>query len=346
MLTSILKDNKNLFIRLYKYRPHKHHTPQENFVTESFSISLSIDRELLSKFSKTYLYEDLPDEFYIDTQVRYQDSIFDIVLSDDKTFYYIIECKMNASFAQHPDDDTKDQLDKYAEILAELKFQHKGMIVITVRNPPVKQYENLKYAALRWVDIRDFFKSFPSESSLADTLRMQFVELLEFLKVDRTMKNNRLLWKCDICGLETNGQGILSHKNKHCREYSYIIKNENQKRQEDFLEKIKPYNKEIENVLLEVSNLRKIEMKNFNESDRVIEILDDCGLPKKYWLYVVNKLGFWFSNKAFQKFQGKVKNELGDIQPELEPTYMMNTYENLLLFKDKLAALASSQNAT
>ena len=337
MFDSILAKDRNLFVRLYKYRPHRLHTPQENFVTESFAINLSIDRKLLSEFFKTYIKEDLPDGLHIDTQVQYENGIFDIVFTNDKNFYYVAECKMNADFSAHPEDKAKNQLDKYAEKIEKLEANNKGIIAITLRNPPTREYQHLKYVALRWVDIKNFFGAFSSDDPVAEVLRTQFVELLGFLKVDRTLLNNRLLWKCDFCGLETTGQGIFSHKKKHCGEYAYIIQGENQRRREEFLKKIKPYEVDIENILVEVRKLEKVEMRNYSDCELVFKLLKNSNLPKSFWLFIIDKLGFGFSNKAFQKFQTEVKMRLRDVQSVREPEYIPNTYENLLLFKERLS---------
>ncbi|MEK6287335.1 MAG: hypothetical protein AABO57_16460 [Acidobacteriota bacterium] len=336
MFDSILAKDRNLFVRLYKYRPDRLHTPQENFVTECFAINLSIDRKLLSEFFKRYLREDLPDGLHIDTQVKYENGIFDIVFTNDKDFYYVAECKMNAGFSQHPEDEAKDQLDKYAEKIQTLGADNKGIFIITVRNPPAREYQHLKYVALRWIDIKTFFEAFSSDNPVAEILRRQFVELLGFLKVDRTLRNNRLLWKCDFCGLETIGQGIFSHQKRHCGEYAHIIQDENQNRREEFLKRIKPYEVDIESILVEVRKLEKVEVRNYGDREWVFELLKNSNLPESLWLFVIGKLGFGFSNKAFQKFQTEVKMRLSDVQFEREPEYISNTYENLLLFKGRL----------
>lgn len=336
MLHTILRRDRNLFIRLYRNRPHGHVTPKENFVTESFAINLAIDKRLLQEFFQTYLQENLPDGLYIDTQVKHGDSIFDIVFANDKDFYWIVECKMTAPFPQNIRESPSGQLDRYAEILEKIEAKNKGMIAITLRNPPTKEYLNVNFIALRWMDVRDFFRDFSSDNPVAESLRVQFVELLEFLKVDRTLYNGRLLWRCDICGLEMAGQGISSHQEKHCREYSYVVDNENKKKRDEFLSGISPYEKNIDYVLQRAREFSKIEMNNYSDSEQVFRVLESSGLPQNLWLYVIKRLGFCFSNKAFVKFQKEAEERLKNVVSKEEPHYIRNDYRKLLLYMNTL----------
>lgn len=342
MTSKVSNESINLFIRLYKYRPHPHHTPKENFVTESLAMLLSSDEKLLSQFFLNCLNKVVPDDVMVNTQVRFNQSIFDVVFTNNRNFYYVVECKMDASFVEGKNTESRSQLEKYKRDLEGMEFEQKGIIVISLRNPPVKHYEGINYFPLRWIDIKNFLEFQHSNSIFAEALRKQFVELLDFLKVDRTSKDNRLLWKCEICGLETRGQGIYSHREKHCKQYSFLFENENLRRKQEFLRKLEPHQVSINDLITIVCGFTKIEMRNFSEHEKVIFILRNSSLPKEFWLYFASKLHFCFSNKAFCKFLDKLRELLKDIDSVVEPSYVMNTYENLLLYKDIISAENSS----
>lgn len=341
MTTSISNECLNLFVRLYRHRPHQHHTPKENFVTEAFAILLTSDKALLLEFFLNCLNKTIPDDVAIATQVRFKESIFDIVFTNNRNFYYIVECKMDAFFVKEKSIEPRSQLEKYERDLRSMEFEQKGIIVISLRNPPAKSYTDIEYFPLRWVDVRDSLNSQSSSNIFTESLRKQFIELLNFLKVDRTLKNNKLLWRCEICGLETRGQGIYSHKEKHCKQYSFLFDEKNFRIKQEFLRKLEPQQMEIDELVDLVRGFNKIEMKKFSECERVILALENSTLPRDFWLYFASKISFCFSNKAYYKFLDKLRVLLKDVDLLIEPSYIMRTYENLLLHKDKFVIKGS-----
>lgn len=109
------------------------------------------------------------------------------------------------------------------------------------------------------------------EHSIAEFLRGALVELLKYLRADRQIApNGRLLRRCEVCGFETTGMGIHSHRNKHCSEYGYLIDRENKIRREAFFALIAPYEHGIDKVVRATSDFTKIEMANYDQSERAL----------------------------------------------------------------------------
>lgn len=179
----------------------------------------------------------------------------------------------------------------------------------------------------------------PSGDSIAEFLRKAFVELLKYLNADRqTAPNGILLWKCELCGLETTGMGIHSHQNKHCSEYRYLIDRENEIRRKPFLERIAPYQIGIDKVIEAARSRSKIEQANYIQSERIFDLFKQERIPTELWLQVGNRLQFCFSNRAFVRFQDEIidRLRLQGIEPLQEPPLIWNTYENILrLFEEE-----------
>jgi hypothetical protein len=333
---SALKEERNIFSRLYRYRPKPTHTPRENFITESFVLTLSSDEKLVISFLKVFMNIEMPEMFIIDSQVRCEDATFDIVVTYNKESYIIIECKMGAEIftKKETKDDNKDQINRYANILKTMGFKNKGILYISQREPLKRAYDGILFNSLRWKDVRDFLSTWKSQTNIAEFLRIQFIDFLTSCRVDRTVKDGRMLWKCDICGLETRGEGIRSHKQRHCKEQSFIIDNENKKRIAVFNTLIEPYKPAIEKVLNSIKSM-KIEMKNYAESIKVMDSLRNA-LPPELWVYTAKRLKFAFSNKAHYQFCEEIERKVRDMNvSSIEyPSLLHHSYENILIYKD------------
>jgi hypothetical protein len=161
-----------LLVRLYQHRPQRHHTPTENYVTEAFAVILSTDRELLEAFFRQVAQEHVPDKVCIDTQVAWEKGVFDILVTGED-FYYAIESKFSAPFATGTDGQSGDQLERYAAELARRPESRKGIISVTLRNPPAIKLP-VSLFTTRWIDViqwcRDI-KTSPGYSTAAEFLK-------------------------------------------------------------------------------------------------------------------------------------------------------------------------------
>lgn len=281
----------SLLLRLYRHRPQRHHTPRENYVTEAFAAVLSTDRELLKTFYQQVDGQYVPETVRIDTQEPGENGVFDIVVSGDD-FYYVIESKFTAPFATGTADQGGHQLERYAAEIARRCEARKGIISITLGNPPFIELP-VSLFTTRWIDLMRLCQSVqtPPQGSIAAFLRGAFVELLKYLNADRqTAPNGRLLWKCELCGLETTGMGIHSHRSKHCSEYGHLIDRENEIRRKPFLERIAPYQNGIDEVVKATRNRSKIELTSYNQSEQIFDLFKQEDIPPELWLYVGNHL--------------------------------------------------------
>jgi hypothetical protein len=178
----------------------------------------------------------------------------------------------------------------------------------------------------RYQDIAGIFDS-------SRVLERGFVELLKYLKADRQIApNGHLLWKCDLCGLETTGMGIHSHRSKHCSEYGHFIDRENEIRRKPFVERIEPYQEAIHRVIRATRRGSKIELTNYGQSERVFELLKRENIPRELWLYVGERLRGGFSHGAFARFMKEIIHQLQGIEPLRELPMIWKTYENILRY--------------
>lgn len=127
-------DALSLLVRLYRHRPQRHHTPRENYVTEAFAAVLATDPALLKAFYQHAAGESVPETVRIDTQVPTEGGVFDIVVRGDN-FYYVIETKFTAPFARTANEGGH-QFERYAMAIACRREARKGIISITLGNPP------------------------------------------------------------------------------------------------------------------------------------------------------------------------------------------------------------------
>lgn len=335
-----LKKERNIFSRLYRYRPKLKQTPRENFIREAFVLVLSCDENMLKRFIKKYMKFEMLGKLNIDSHVSYKDAFFDIVIDDNEEFYIIIECKMGAEISPQKDskDDNDDQIDKYANFLTTMNFKNKGILYISQKEPIKREYPSIVFNSIRWKGVKDFLEKEKLEDNISDFLRIQFIEFLTSHNVDRTIKDGKLLWKCKICdNCETRGMGIRAHKEKHCRELSYIILNENEKLIKEFEQTLKPHKLAIEKTVNEIKTLNKIEMRNYEDSLKIIEILNKNILPE-FWLYTLaEKIKFIFSNKAYYKFYMEIEDKLNKIgiKSITSPRLADCSYENILKYKEQ-----------
>lgn len=128
-------DPPNVFIRLYRHRPQRHVTPTENFVTEAFAIVLSLQRPILEALFQRLGEHGVPSDVRVETQVPEGDSCFDMTISNETDFYFVVECKLGAGFAKSA-DEIPDQLSRYAAAVSRSPALRKGVITLTVRTPP------------------------------------------------------------------------------------------------------------------------------------------------------------------------------------------------------------------
>ena len=239
-----LKKEKNIFSRLYRYRPKSAHESRENFLREGFVILLSSDEYLLKRFLNNYLKLEVPRNLVLDSDVHYQDVSFDVCITDNANFYTIIECKLGSEIPlkRRVGKDNEDQIDKYARLLRGIPLKNKGILYISRREPIKREYGSIVFNSIRWKDVKEFLEREKLSSEISDFLRTQFIEFLISHKVDGTVgENGRLIWKCEICGKEARGEGIYSHQQKHCRDFSYVIAKENEKMINAFKLSLEPY---------------------------------------------------------------------------------------------------------
>jgi hypothetical protein len=331
-MTSVKMDTElpNLFIWLYRHRPQRHSTPKENFVTEAFAIVLSMQRKLLSDFFHRFGEEDIPNDVQVETQVLTNGSCFDITVSNNKDFFFLIECKLDAGFGSTEEDES-DQLWRYAEEVRCSSARRKGLITLTARTPPDRDFGDIRLLTARWTDVLKLCDAQPiGMQDMAVALTSQFAELLRFLKVDRGVHSNgRRFWRCDLCSLETSGQGIYSHKEKHCREYAYLIDRDNERLRDDFKKKLKPYLQSVAIFNQSTRSIKKIEMTNYSDSSKVIALLEQAEVPRNLWLHATSQLQCMFSNRAYTEFKSELAT-LAGVEQLTEPRYVSKTYETIL----------------
>jgi hypothetical protein len=323
----------SIFIDLYRHKPQRHHTPRENYVTEAFAAVLSTNTHLLETFFLQVAQEQLPEQVYIDTQVPGKTGVFDIVVTG-ADFYYVIESKFTAPFSAGTVVGERHQLERYATELILRPETRKGIISITLSSPPAINLA-VNLFTTRWPDVMRLCRTVQTlpQHSIAEFLTTAFVELLTYLKADRQIASNgRLLWKCELCGLETTGRGIPSHQDRHCSEYGYLIEHENERRREMFLARIAPYQDGINRVTEFTMKLGKIELTNYSLSERMFDLLKQEKIPPELWPYVGKHLASCFSHRAFARFQEEITARLQGIEPLLEPPMVRNTYENILCY--------------
>ncbi len=333
-----LKKRRNIFSRLYRYRPKSAHTSRENFLRECFVLLLSSDERMLKKFLEKYLKFKISGELIIDSDEPYKNAFFDIFITDNKNFYTIIECKMGAEISPKKElkNGKEDQIEKYANLLKEMNFKKKGILYISQREPIKRRYNSIVFESIRWNDVKNFLEKEKLKNKISDFLRTQFIEFLTSHRVDRTIQDGRQLWKCEICGRETRGMGIRSHKGKHLKEFAHIIRNENDKIIEEFERNLKPYKLKIEGVINEAKTFKKIEIPTYEDSINIFEILKKK-IPSKLWLYLTEQIKCIFSNNAYYKFYGEVGNKVQKlgINSLNYPSLIECSYENILKYKNK-----------
>lgn len=271
----------------------------------------------------------IPEDLNIRTQVAIEGACFDIVVSNDKDFYFLVECKLDARF----DDsgyESSSQLHRYAEEVRRSSAQRKGLIALTVRTAPGPVLQNVRFLTARWSDVLKLCEGAErtSERDLAGVMTKQFAELLRFLKADRTVDfHGRLVWRCEICGFERSaGLAIHSHQQKHCREYAHLIEAENRRLRETFEGSHATL---IATFLRDSRNLGTIEMTKYDVTfPKVLELLTRNRVPKEYWRYALDVRG-GFSHKAYARACYQAET-LPGIRFLTAPQYVSCTYENVL----------------
>jgi hypothetical protein len=322
-------DPPNVFIRLYRHRPQRHVTPTENFVTEAFAIVLSLQRPILEALFQRFGEHGVPSDVRVETQVPDGDSCFDMTISNETDFYFVVECKLGAGFGKSA-DETPDQLSRYAAAVSRFPALRKGVITLTARTPPAHEGRDVRLLAGHWADVLSVCEAQPHGDDVASVLTRQFVELLRFVKADRGRHpNGRLLWRCDLCGRETSGQGIHSHRDKHCREYEHLIDEENQTLRNEFESKLAPYAEAIEDVLEKSKLVGRIEMSSYRKCAGLLALFEEARLPRKLWPHVAKRISLAFSNTAREAFLNEVARLVG-VEALAEPRYLPATYENVV----------------
>jgi hypothetical protein len=322
-------DPHNVFIRLYRHRPQRRVTPTENFVTEAFAIVLSLQRPILEALFQRLGEHGVPSDVRVETQVPEGDSRFDMTISNERDFYFVVECKLGAEFAKSA-DETPDQLSRYAAAVSRSPALRKGVITLTARTPPAHEGPDVRLLTAHWADVLSVCEAQPHGDDVASVLTRQFVDLLRFVKADRGRHpNGRLLWRCDLCGRETSGQGIRSHRDKHRREYEHLIDEENQALRNEFVRTLAPHAEAIEEVLEKSKLVGRIEMSSYRKCADLLALFEEARLPRKLWPYVANRISGGFSNRAREAFLNEVAQLVG-VDALAEPRYSPATYENVV----------------
>ncbi len=320
----------NIFVRLYRHRPQRNSTPKENFVTEALAIVFSMQPRVLHEFFGLLGEPDIPDDLSVRTQVAIEGACFDIVVSNDKDFYFLIESKLDSGFGD-TGTESSGQLHRYAEEVRRSSAQRKGLITITVRTPPNPDLRDIRFLTARWNDILELCDAAgrTSERDVADVLTSQFAELLRFLKVDRTIDlHGRLVWRCDLCPFESSaGLAIHSHRSKHCREYAHLIEAENRRRRQNFEGS---HSDAIATFLKNSRGLERIEMQHYDAAfPKIVELLESANVPKDLWRYALTFVRYMFSHKAHEVASYQV-GTLPGVSSLTPPQYISCTYENIL----------------
>jgi len=141
---------KPLFDKLFKLHLKSSNQPLEDYITEIFAFCLQIDAIFRNKFLHLL---NLPNKefssFYIDTQCAYnaESRRTDLEINLGHS-YIIIESKVGST-------EGLNQLDAYADILAEKGQDHKLLVFLTAnREEKEKAYPNgIIFQQLRWHEV-------------------------------------------------------------------------------------------------------------------------------------------------------------------------------------------------
>lgn len=321
-------------VRLYKYRPTVRNTPVENFLTESLAICFSHNPNIATTFIREIAGIGTATNAIIETQVKAEDkkSIFDLTLTDKKTYCVFIECKLSSRIGKNKLSDT-DQIDKYVACIKEYNIENKKLLLIEYGASSPKNVTDMPFSTVRWNDIKTFIESQTGEDIIGEFIRVSLLDLLIHLKVDRKLIGGRLSWRCDLCGLETIGQAIYSHQRKHEKEEKYkkVINDINEEIRSTFDSKVSPYKEKFNLLSNQVKSFGKIDKNNFTKRQEITNLLIQY-LPKEAWLYFMDKVKNTFSNKAFLDYRKELESELNKEHLEIivEPNYVMATFENIL----------------
>lgn len=332
-------ENFSPLLRLYKYRPSIKNTPCENFLTESFAICLFHNPDIAKKFLHYFAEIITEKDVLIDTQVKSDDekSIFDMKLTDNVNYAVFIECKLGAGISKDKSSNI-DQIEKYVAYISKLPIKNKKLLLIEQVVSSIRDIKDIPFTTVRWNNIKEFLESQSGESEIGEFIRLSFLDLLIHLKVNRKLIGNRLSWKCSLCGLETIGQGIYSHKKKHESEEKYkrIINNLNDQKRNNFNNKITPYKHIFSRLKISVNSIGKIDKNNFVKRQEITKLLTE-NLPKEIWLLFIDELEGNFSNKAFIDYRDEIEKKLiyENIQLIVKPNYLMINYDNILKYLNK-----------
>jgi hypothetical protein len=327
----------NPLVRLYKYRPTINKSPRENYLNESFAICLLYNPSIVKAFLQNFVDIKNTEEHFISTQVKSKDgrTIFDLLITDNKSFFVVIESKLGARIGKSKTSDL-DQIDKYVVNIKEQKIQNKTLVLIEQRASSDKKVKDVPFKKYRWDEIKKFIDQQNGDSEIGEFIRQSFLELLIHLKVDRKLIGDRLAWRCELCGFETIGQAIGSHKRKHERDKDSIafFENLNSKSRSVFESKIAAYEDCFKELKTNLNSIEKIEKSNFaRRQDFTCLLLKH--LPKESWLYFLNQVKDKFSNAAYIDYRKELENQLIHEKIELinEPTYIRATYTNILKYR-------------
>ncbi len=175
--------NKTIFERLYKSRPQPGMMPEENFFTESLAYSLCAEPkwcECFVKFISSNKQCTAP--FIVNTQVRYGNSIVDMVITDANNKNILVEIKIKAKENKYLSEDGQSD---YGQITKYLRTNQGEVAFIAQNEEDVKINEDAdRYLGqFEWKQIYNLLKEFLSaeDQNLSAVNRHLLGEFFNFM---------------------------------------------------------------------------------------------------------------------------------------------------------------------
>lgn len=173
---------ENIFSRLYKYKPQYNMTPEENFFTEGFKFILELDPQLCDKFVKFISGESLfCPPFTLDSQVRYNNSIIDLELTDKNNKKLLVEIKVSAHENRYIEEEGGD----YGQIEKYLRLNLGHVCFISNRNSDIEIKSNgdTYLGQFQWFQIYELVEEhYKSKTDISELSSYFVINFLKFMK--------------------------------------------------------------------------------------------------------------------------------------------------------------------
>ena len=309
--------NKSVFERLYKSRPQPGMMPEENFFTESLAYALNLDSKWCERFVQFVAGDkkDYAAPFTINTQVRYSNSIVDLVITDVHGKNILVEIKIKARENKYLSDDGQSS---YGQITKYLRTDKGDVAFIAQDAEDVKLSEEPDHylGQFEWKQIYNLLKEFlaAEDKNLLSVNRHVLGEFFNFMNF-MNMRPFENFSEQDIYLASTNFLDLydkllefLSDTRKdaaiknYCKKYHWDIPAKASFTPSDKVFTLRFYNKDGSKVKYSVEYGFVYVNKNPNYQDGLYFYLQIYVVPKEAMETIKQNLGrISLSDKYFPK---------------------------------------------